>query len=247
MELLQLARLLWRRRLALAIGIVVAVVGAVRLGGSPPTTSALAWTRVALDTPQSELVKSAPSGYDTLPWRASLLSHLMSTDATQRELAQRLRVSRDQVAVVDADFSLPEVPDMTAQKASDASLPTGAAYVVTVNMVNVALPVISVEAVAPDRAGATRLARAAVAVLDSRASPAGAYTSAIRTDGGALNRLQPFVVQQVAPVRVKRVVASTVPMKAIAAGVFILAAWLVGVLLLPRLVRRRPRVAPRTA
>jgi hypothetical protein len=245
MELVQLFRLARRRWLALLAGIVLAVVAAVAVGGAPPTASTLAWTRVALDTPASELVKSAPSGYDTLPWRGLLLSHLMLTDATQRELAQRMRVPQNEVAVVDTEFAIPEVGDMVALKATDASLPTGALYVVTVNVPNVTLPVISIEAMAPDRSGAARLAQAAVAVLRSRASPGGTYTSKIRTNGSPQPRLQPFVVQQVAPVRVKHEVKSSLPTKGVAAALFVFVAWLAGVRILSRLVRRRrPRLAP---
>jgi hypothetical protein len=241
MELLSLIRLLWRRRLVLAAGVALAVVAAVGLGGPPPRSSGLAWTRVALDTPSSELVDSAPSGYDTLPWRASLLSHLMATDATQRALAQRLGVRQDRVAVVDSNLAVPEVPDMVAKKAADASVPTGAAYVVTVGTNDPALPVISIQAAAPSPSGATRLAQAAVALLEAQASRGGPFKSGIRSNPAVPLRLQRFVVQVVAPLRVKRVVASAIPIKPIGAAIFILFASFAGALLLPR-VRGGSRV-----
>ena len=50
-------------------------------------------------------MNSAPGGADTLPWRASLLVHLMTTDATQRKLAQRLHVRPDEVVVIDEPAS----------------------------------------------------------------------------------------------------------------------------------------------
>jgi hypothetical protein len=243
MELLQLLRLFWRRRIALGVGVVLAVAAAVGLGSPPATSMALAWTNVALDTPASQLVKSAPSGADTLPWRASLLSHLMGTDATQRELARRLRVRVDEVGVIDGGFAVPDVPNMTATKAADASLPTAAPYQLTVSPLSPGLPVIMLKAAAPDRTKALRLAAAAVAVLESRRSSGGTYTSIVPTGGGASPKLQPFVVQQVTPIRVKRMTAMTLPIKQIAAALFILGAWSTAVLLGPRLIRRRPRPA----
>jgi hypothetical protein len=244
MELLLMLRRLWRRRLPLGVGLALAAAIAVAVGGAPASASAVAWTRVALDTPTSELVGAAPSGADTLPWRASLLVHLMGTDSTQQELAQRLGVPPDEVAVVDTALAVPDVPSSTALAATKAATPNGAPYVLTVALPNDSLPLISVEAAAPERAGARRLAEAAVAVFESQASPGVAYTSLIRTDGGATPRLQPFVVQEVAPIQVERVVASQ-RTKQIAEAVSVLGLWCAGVMLLPRLLRREPRVAAR--
>ena len=50
MELLPLVRKLWRRRLLLVAGGVVAIALALAVGSSPASSSALAWTSVALDT-----------------------------------------------------------------------------------------------------------------------------------------------------------------------------------------------------
>jgi hypothetical protein len=97
-------------------------------------------------------------------------------------------------------------------------------------------PVITIEAGAPDRAGATRLAAAAVAVLESRASSGGDFKSAIKTGGGTGRKLQAFVVEDVAPVTVKRVVATALPTKAFAALVFVFLLWCAAGALLLRFV-----------
>jgi hypothetical protein len=248
MELLLMLRRLWRRRLALGVGLALAAAIAVAVGGAPASASAVAWTRVALDTPTSELVEAAPAGADTLPWRASLLVHLMGTDSAQQELAQRLGVPPDEVAVVDTALAVPDVPSSMALAATKAATPNGVPYVLTLALPNASLPLISVEAAAPERAGARRLAEAAVAVFESQASPGGAYRSLIRTDGGAAPRLQPFVVlvQEVAPIQVEPVVASQ-RTKQIAAAVFVLGLWCAGVKLFTRLLRREPRVARASA
>lgn len=238
MEILPVLRLIWRRRLLLASGIFGAVAILVALGGTKPASSlsAVAWTRVALDTPKSQLVDVAPSGADTLVWRASLLTHLMATETSTQELARRLGVGTHQVMVIDSALAVPLVPTSMAQGAAVAAL-TVAPYVLTVFVKNDSLPVISIEAAAPDRAGAKRLADVAVAVLESQASRGGGFTSQIVT-GGKGFRLQAFLVGQVAPVRVKLVPATALPVKAIGASFLVFLVWCAGGLLLPGLCRR---------
>jgi hypothetical protein len=245
MELLPFLRLIARRRRALGAGLIVAVALAVAIGMPAAGSSALAWTTVDLDTPKSQLVKSAPGGADTLPWRASLIVHLMTTDDTQRRLAQRLGVRPDQVAVVDSAFALPEAPASMPIRAATAAAVTVAPYVVTVQMGNLYLPLISVQAAAPDGAGARRLAAAAVEVLESQSSLSETpYTSKVLTGNGAALTPQPFVVQRIAPIRAKRVTASAMPVKPIGVFVVVFGLWAAAVLVLPgRLRRRRPRVA----
>ena len=241
MELLPLVRMLWSRRYLLVAGVVVAIATAFAVGSQPPASSAVAWTRVALDTPTSQLVESAPVGADSLPWRASLLSHLMATDATQRQLALRLGVAPDRVAVVDSALVAPLIPASMPKKAADAAAITGAPYVLTVAVKDRSLPVISINAAAPDRAGAERLAQAAVGVLQSEASSDGRYSSLIPTGGG--RRRQSFVVQAVEGVRVKAVVARSLSIKQVGAPLLVLVGWVVAVLLGPRLVMRRARLS----
>ena len=238
MEILPVLRLIWRRRLPLAAGVFGAVAILVALGGTKPVTtpSAVAWTGVALDTPKSQLVDVAPSGADTLAWRASLLTHLMATESSTQELARRLGVGNDQVTVVDPALALPLVPTAMAQAAATASQ-TVAPYVLTVSVESDTLPVISIEAAAPHRADAERLADAAVAVLESQASPGGHFISQIVTGGKGFRR-QAFVVEQVAPVRVKLLQATALPIKAIGASFFVFLVWSAGVLVLPGLSRR---------
>jgi hypothetical protein len=249
MELLPFLRLIWRRRLALGAGIVVALALAVVIGSPPAGSSAVAWTRVDLDTPTSQLVKSAPGGADTLPWRASLLMHLMGTDDVQRELARRLSVRPDQVTVVDTDLALPEVPASMPIEAADAAAVTAAPFVLTLQMPNQFLPIIAVQAAAPDTAGAKRLAAAAVAVLEAQSSDPDTQFSSIIKTGGVKQTYQGFQVSQVAPIRAKPVAATVMPAKQLGVPLFLFCLWAAAVLLLPgrrRRRRRRPRAAPAT-
>jgi hypothetical protein len=243
-ELLPILRRLWRRKAALGIGLVLAIGAAAAIGGSPPAASEVAWTRVVLDTPKSELVQSAPGGSDTLAWRASLLIHLMGTDAEGRALAQRLGVPPYEVDVMDEAYTFPEVPASMPVRAAAAASTTAAPYVLTLGMDDPVLPVIAIKAAAPQREAAVRLAAAAVARLEAQASPVAApYSSKILTGGGAALKRQQFTVQQVAPIRTKRETARSLPTKQIAVIAFVFGAWFTGTLLCRRILRRRPRLA----
>ena len=246
MELLPILRLIWRRRLLLGAGLVVSVALALGIGGPPPSSSALAWTRVNLDTPRSQLVNSAPGGADTLPWRASFLVHLMATDSTQRRLAKRLDVRPEDVVVVDPALELPIVPASIPTAASEAAQITVAPYVLTVTVTNPSLPTVAIEAAAPDVARARRLAAAAVAILESQSSMSDArYTSKILTGGGVALKRQQFLVEQVAPIRAKPVAERVVSPKQIGGPMVLLALWSAGALLLPgRLSAGAGRASP---
>ncbi len=154
-----------------------------------------------------------------------------------------------QVIVVDPAFGVPLVPTAMAQAAATAASLGVAPYALTVFDENDSLPVISIEAAAPDRSHAQRLAEAAVAVLESQASPGGPVTFRSRahlaprrrnlhrgTDG-KVSRLQAFVVGQIAPVRVKLLPATALPLQAIGVSFFMFLTWCAGVLLLPGLTR----------
>ena len=99
---------------------------------------------------------------------------------------------------------------------------------------------ISIEAGAPQPSGAERLAAAAVAILKSQGSPGGRFSSLIPTDADARSRtLQPFAVDQVAPVRVMLFPASALSLKPIAGALVVfLLCIVVGARLVPGLSRR---------
>jgi hypothetical protein len=241
MELIPPLRRLWRRRWALAAGMLAAVALGVAAGSSPPARAELAWTSVALDTPRSQLVDSAPKGYDSLPWRASLIVHLMARDTVRTALAQRLGVPPDHVTVADPALAVPLAPASMPKKAADVASATVAPYVLTLQMPDSSLPVISVAATAPQRAGAVRLAQAAVAILASQGSKPGTYKSIVPSAGGP--RLQPFLVQQAAPLHMKTLSVSKLPVKGVVAPVFLLLVWLACLALVPRGPRLRLRPA----
>lgn len=244
MELLPLLRWGWRRRLVLAGALLASVAAFVVLAGSRSsgaTSSAVAWTQATLDTPRSQLVAAAPAGADSLPWRASLIVHLMASGASTRELASRLGVNQNELEVVDPSLSAPTVQSSMAVASAEAATQGATPYAVVVFLADPGLPVISIEAGAPQPSEAQRLAAATVAVLKSQASPGGSFSSPIPTDSDPIARtLQPFGIDQVAPIQVKLFPASTLSLKAIAGALFVFVLCCVlGVQLARRLRPRR--------
>jgi hypothetical protein len=246
MELLLVLRPLWRLRIPLAVGVLLAAGALVALGGTRPATStgAIAWTRLAIDTPRSQLVDTAPDGVSTLTWRAATLMHLLATDESQAEIARRLGVRPDLVAVVDGSFNGPLRATSLAIAATEAGAVIGAPNVVTVYIPDYSMPVISLEAAAADVAGAKRLADVALEVLQSRSSTGGAYRSRIATGGEASEQRQQFNVTAIADVRAEAVTSTLLPMKAIAASMFVLVAWSAGVFFVSFLRHRPHRRLP---
>src|SRR3954469_5706243 len=203
MEVLGLLAVLWRRRLALAIGAVAALAAGFAIGTSPPTSYGVGWARVVLDTPESQEVDTKPTGADTLPWRTSLLVHLLSSDRQKRDLAGRLGIPASDLAVIDPELTVPE---------ATASLPTAAAkqaaidpakYVLTVYRSTDLLPMISIEGAAPDAARARRLVGATVDMLKAEGHPTVKVRAPTGPDGSPQllpvdrSGLQGFVVDDV--------------------------------------------------
>jgi hypothetical protein len=241
MEILGLARVLWRRRLLIALGAVAAIAIGLAIGGGKPGSTGFAHTRALVDTPKSQLVDNAPLGADSLNWRASLLVHLVATEANKERIARRLGIRKQELAVVDPALAIPEVASSLPKAASQMAGVTAVPYVLTVHMDDDTMPVISIEAVAPDRRRATRLAAAATEILKEDVPPPQppvlateeeTKSDAFRSD---INRLQEFIVKEVGTIQSKTVVTGTLPVKAIGAAVFVFLLWTVGVVLLPLL------------
>lgn len=249
MELLVLGRLLRRRRALLGLGAVVAIAVAAAIGSAPPKPSAVATTRVLLDTPESQAIQTAPFGAETLPWRASLLSHLMTSEPNQERLARALGIPLRQLHVEDPALNVPLIPSSLPKAASDVAAVKSAPYVLTVGLPNQALPVISLSTTAPDRKGAVRLAAAARDILRSQvpapvATDLTAGSNLAEADAADTSQPYGYVVEQVAPIRVKSVTSGKGPLKAVAASSLFFIAWCAGVVVLPGLVRRLRTTRP---
>jgi hypothetical protein len=213
-------RALWRQRIMVAVGAVLAIAFAVKAMGGAAASTGSAETRVVLDTPRSQLIDSAPAGADTLPWRATLLADLLGTAPSRRQIAGAARVPLAQLGVVAPDLLAPAVPASLPVAASDAAAPTPETYVVSAYADGV-LPIISVTAQAPDRAASARLVQAAVGALQASAAPP--------TD----HKLQGLIVRRVDPIKTHTIAGGHGRKKALIVAVVLFFAWCTAVAFAP--------------
>jgi hypothetical protein len=226
MELVAVLRLLWRRRIVVVAGFVASLAIGVTLGKSPTPPSGIAQTRVVVDTQSSQLLTGNPMGADSLPWRATLLGMLMPTDASRRRIAAEMHIPLSQLAVTDLELTLASVPASLPAAALKASSATTEPYVVDVHTDGV-VPIISIDTTAPDRAGAARLAQAAVHAVEFGAP---AQTTA---------ELQGLRVEQVSPVEAKQLPGGPGRMKMAMLAVVVFCMWLAFVVFGPGARRHR--------
>jgi hypothetical protein len=218
MEIVAVLRVLWRRRILVALGGLLAVAVAVTLA-HPAAPSGWAKTRVALDTPKSQLVTDAPAGADGLPWRATLLATLLGADPARDQIAREARIPTDRLAVIDLELTAPPVPASLPRAATTAAAVATEPYVLTVHTDDV-LPVVSIETTAPDRAGAVRLAGAAVHALQAGASPR------------STRELQAFTVERIAAMESVEIPGGG-RMKMAAMAIFLFGLWCASLILIP--------------
>jgi hypothetical protein len=230
MEVVTVLRVLWRRRIALAVGCVFAVAVAVAVGRSPSAPGGLAKARVVVDTPQSQLVRDDPAGAQTLPWRATLAAMTLGTKAAREQMAREAEVPIGQLAVTDLELTFPPVPASLPRAATSAANTTTEPYVLTVYTDDV-LPVVVIETAAPTRYKAARLAQAAIYALQTGVSP-------ITTE-----EQQGLSVQQSGAVRSRTVPGAAGRKKMAAIAVVLIGLWVVALVTGPLLsgVRRTVR------
>jgi hypothetical protein len=177
MDTITILRDLWRKRL-----IVVAVAAFALLVGlavvykiSFPLESrkyavGIASARILVDTPNSQVVEVAPEGSDSLGVRANLLASLMVDGDVKEAIARRAGLPAEKlISLTDA---------VTAPAAAAVKPPTKDDFVINTHVVTntggAELPIIEVEAQAPNRESAAKLGNAAVEGLrDYLSSKAG--------------------------------------------------------------------------
>jgi hypothetical protein len=175
MELVPLLRELWRLRVAVAvIGAVAVLVGLAVAFQLPSLESrkydvGLATARVFVDTPASQVVKVAPKGSDALGVRANLIANLMVEGDVKAAIAQKAGLAPEQLIGIP-ETAVGPAPDLGAAPAKASVLSTRVSATPDGNR----LPIIEVEAQAPDAAAAARLAEASITglrdYLDSKAA-----------------------------------------------------------------------------
>lgn len=216
-------RELSRRRalvgLVAILAVLVGVMIAFRVSVLPPKLESrsydvgVATARMLVDTPASVVVDVSPKGSETLGTRASLLSTLMTEGAVKADIAERVGVPPKQLSAT-AEFG-PE-----SGEAPSAPKPGPGAHVLTTrvltNTVGEQLPIIELEAQAPDAKAAVALADAAVASLSESLD-----SKAASEDVKEARRLR---VSPLGPPKVQEAGRGPRPVLGLAASVFVFVA-----------------------
>ena len=167
---------LWRHRRYVACVCVLAVLAAVLVTFmSPSYDVGTASAQVLVDTQRSQVVGASSSmtaaggqALGTLGTQANLLADLMVEGTIKAEIAQSAGLKPNQLIGVSAAVSVP-----SSSGPSSVSVPSGpnvfalTTQILTDNAGFTTLPIIEIDAHAPDRDKAVRLASAAVAGLQA--------------------------------------------------------------------------------
>jgi hypothetical protein len=174
-------RELWRRRVILAVGIAIAFVAATLMSysvkpGFPPRLesrqydSGFASIKVLVDTPRSQAVDVGPDtdseglarNLPGLSTRAHLLASLMAASPLRDRIAAAADISRERF------LAIPPAGDAPASAGAPNTYgvdPDDRETVTLRVLINETLPIITINANAPDAATARRAATAAVREL----------------------------------------------------------------------------------
>ena len=171
MELLNPLRLLVRRRLVVAVGVLVAATMGVAAGGylpvgplgSPERRSAIATAEIQIDTVRP-LAADLRASTATIADQSVMLGERLAADDTRTLIARQARVPLRELAVLSSRTAIVGRSSPVARGAVDAASSVQSAFRLTVSSWG-DTPIISVEAAAPDRATAARLAAAAAPAL----------------------------------------------------------------------------------
>src|SRR3954468_17229713 len=168
MELVALLRLLWRQRLAVAVGGMVALAAGFAMTRGATSRVGVASVRVVLDTPQSQLLDANPVGMATLEWRADLLADAGAADDVRRRVASAMGIPVGSLVITAPSRLVPTVPVPLPVHALDAAAAVPNRYQLAIQAAS-GLPIVGIDARAPTRADAARLATTAVTALQARA------------------------------------------------------------------------------
>ncbi len=233
MDSLVFPRALWRRRIIVSLGAVLAIAAAPKFAAGSGDGRAQAEVRVLLDTPQSQLINADPARVESLPWRANLLSQLLGTEPARRQIAGEAGIPAQQLAVVSSDLATPILPVPLSLATTGAAANPGDVYLLSVHS-NALIPLISLEAQAPDRGAAARLAGAAAHALKISAAPA------------EMPKAQSFIAEPVGPITTQSLPADHRTVLMLGVAIVLFGLWCAGVVLISAIARslRLPETKP---
>jgi hypothetical protein len=236
MELVAFLQVLRRHRILVVLGALLAIGIALTMAMGKPSRFGVASARVVLDTKESQLLNADTPGADTLVFRAAMLADMVTGPPWTTGIARDMRIPADQLLVVAPHLTVPETATPLTDLASEAAAETPEPYVVSVRFED-ALPIISIDSRAPDRAGAARLAQAAARALQAAAvAPPGAVDP------------HHLVAETIAPAKAKEVISGRRRTAAVAVSAVLFGLWCIGLGLGSGLMRAwrgtgRPRPA----
>jgi hypothetical protein len=234
MESVTILRELWRRRVAVGVVALAAILAGLLLSfrpGLPPESRrydvGIATARLLVDTPQSQVVKVDPRGSDTLGLRANVLANLMVDGKAKAAIAKRAGLEpRRLLGFAESELEPRPVP---AKALDDPGINLIKTRVV-MNPDGEQLPIIEVEVQAPNAARATALANASVTGLTDHLGA----KAAADADVEARKRLR-VTGLGTAPATVSTRGPS--PLVALAAAIFVFLAGCAAILLVSALAR----------
>jgi hypothetical protein len=225
MELVAVLRALWRFRLLVVVGCVVAGgLGYMATKGAT-TYQGVASTRVMLDTPTSQTLEANSLFGPSLDWRTGLVGDLMGTDATRDRVAREMGIPANQLVIHAPYMAVAPVAAQLPRHALKVGSAVSEPYELAIQAVNL-LPIITIDARAPTRTQAAKLAmRGAEAVKVKADEPT--------VQGGK------FVVERISPIRTRKIVNG--PRKAMVAAVTVsvFTLWCAAITLIAGLLDRR--------
>jgi hypothetical protein len=234
MEVVDILRVLARRKAALALvlvgSVLIGVMVQYQVSLSPlglserATTAHAAQTRVLLDAPEEPPTIDLDSPVaDTLGLRAGLLADLMATDEVRAEIARRARIDPSELAVLPPASAPPPLPIPLAVAAADAARLTSEPYALSI-AADPTVPIVRFVVGAPDTESASRVANAA----------ATAYERLVADNVSRDFRLS---VERLGPVRATTTVDALPPVVGVAVALVLFAVGAAGLVLVAGLGR----------
>ena len=147
-EVIAVFRLLWRRRLLVLLGAILAAGAAYALGPSPTPSRGFASTRVFVDTSRSQLVADDPVFADTLAWRATLAAQTLGTEDNRHSIAAAAGIPPASLDVTDLELTFPIIPASLPRAAVKAAYSSTRPFALNLHTDDV-VPIISITAERP--------------------------------------------------------------------------------------------------
>jgi multisubunit Na+/H+ antiporter MnhG subunit len=160
------------RRFVIGVAVFAVLVGAMVMFKLPSLTPrhhdvGYATTQILVDTPSSQVVDVSPKGSDTLGQRANVLASLIVDGVVKSQIVRYAGLKPNQLHGVSDAATLPTTGSGSGQPLAPLPTPSGSnAFILTTHALtdasNDPLPIIQIDAQAPTRAAAARLAQATI-------------------------------------------------------------------------------------